>query len=167
MLIFCFFHLRPPSKYPGVGLLVWFCDNLNCWLTFERLGQLQWNFWGLLGWWPVTFGWEVHLPSPYGVGPGLHPGLLPEIYLLCGFWCHWDVSYHFGKDLMRQTVWVERNFALEPRCWVAGVEREGLKGLNFFGRFCRVGEGNITECDVVVGCILFGMHFSQSKMHFY
>ena len=27
--------------------------------------------------------------------------------------------------------------------------------------------GNVAECDVVVGCVLFGMHFSQSKMHFY
>ena len=23
--------------------------------------------------------------------------------------------------------------------------------------------GNIAECDVVVGCVLFGMYFSQSK----
>ena len=29
------------------------------------------------------------------------------------------------------------------------------------------GFGDIAECDVVVGGVLFGMHFSQQKMHFY
>ena len=26
---------------------------------------------------------------------------------------------------------------------------------------------NVAACDVLVGCFLFGMHFSQSKMNFY
>ena len=30
-------------------------------------------------------------------------------------------------------------------------------------RGLRGGMGKVAECDVVVGCILFGMHFSQSK----
>ena len=25
----------------------------------------------------------------------------------------------------------------------------------------REGRGDVAECDVVVGCVLFGMHFSQ------
>ena len=97
--------------------------------------------------------------------------------LLRGFWCYWDVSYHFGKDLTRQTEWVEQNFDLGPRWGAAGVQRWGLEGVIFFGRilqFCiKQTAPEIefkrcnAECDVVVGCILFGMNFSQPKMHFY
>ena len=35
------------------------------------------------------------------------------------------------------------------------------------GRVLWGGFGDIAECDVVVGCVLFGMHCSQQKMHFY
>ena len=75
------------------------------------------------------FGWLVHLPGPYRVAPGLHPGLFPENYLLGGFWRYLVMTYHFGKHLMRQTkLWI---FDLGSRTRVAGVTG-GLEGGNFF-----------------------------------
>ena len=77
------------------------------------------------------FGWVVHLPSPYGVAHGLHPGLFIEIYLLHGFWCCLVMSYHFGKHLKRQTKLCEQIIDLGPSSRVAGVEG-GPGGGNFF-----------------------------------
>ena len=78
------------------------------------------------------FGWVVHLPSPYRVVPGLQPGTFPKIYLLHGFWRYLDISYQFGKHLMRGTESWEQIFDLGPRTRVAGVE-----GGKFFVRIVQ------------------------------
>ena len=45
------------------------------------------------------------------------------------------MSYHFGKNLTRQTECCKWIFDLGVRCGVAGVERGGVGGGNFFENF--------------------------------
>ena len=109
---------------------------------------------------------STHLLSPYEVAPGLHPGLFPEIYLLCGFWCYLVMSYYFGKHLMRQTKSWEWIFDLGPRS-VAGVKgRPGGGNL-----FWELGLWEL-EAGVCGGIVGGRVHFVwsaflQSKMHVY
>ena len=55
----------------------------------------------------------------------------------------------FWKGFGKANRNVHMNFWIwaQMGCWKGGVKRGG----------------DVAECDVVVGCILFGMHFSQSK----
>ena len=81
------------------------------------------------------FRWVVHLPSPYRIVPGLHPGLFPEIFLLHGFWRYWVMSCHFEKHLMRQTKLWEQIFDLGARSRVADGEGGTWRGLIFWELF--------------------------------
>ena len=56
------------------------------------------------------------------------PVLLPEGEQLCGPWCYWVVSYHFGKRLLSQTTLFNQIFVIEPRPGIVGVKRGGGPG---------------------------------------
>ena len=135
------------------------------------MDQSEWNFQGWQGWCQVTFGWVVPWPSPHLLALGLHPVLLPEGEQLPGPWCYQVMSYHFGKLLLSKTTLFNHIFYFGPRPRFAGVKRGCLErgGGNFLiiSQFCikqtlpERGRGNVAK---VVGCVLFGIHFSQSKI---
>ena len=112
-----FYDLRPPLDFPGVRVVSVILRFGKCWLTFEWLGQLKWNFQGLLCWCPVTFGWVVQLPSPYRVSPGLHPGLWP-----------WNVITLDFFMLPGHVIQVKQKCAHGFLIWGPDAELQVLKG---------------------------------------
>ena len=89
--------------------------------------------------------------SPHQVVIGLAAGHIPEVYQLHGCWCHWVVSYHFGKLLSSQTTFSEQIFDFRPRPRIVGVKR-GLEGVdNFFriSQFCIKANAYLLFFDLV------------------